>query len=719
MNQFTSLAIVLYLAMLPQHLVVSESLQLVIILPLNGSDNTADPVDGWERGQELLAGAQKAVRTINNSSLLQGYELEVLEINSVRCDSLHYKGTVLPQLINYTVYQQEFDIIGIVGMFCPRTARLVSELANLRKENFNFPLISGSLFPELYDTYKHPNLLHMYNSSLAIMKALADFMNYQHWTRIAIITDKDDTFYSQIAKHFVQFTQTNTTQISISLYLEVHKYFRIPENFEARIVLVSTRLSTARRIICSALEKGHTWPSYAWIFHTHSIDDLFTAPNRCSRLLNESYGIFIIDVYHNSHVYTDSCNTTNPYTNALCKSIQLSALFKNNTLDNPELEFVTFLKNYSQNKPVFDQLTQVLFSSGRVNIVQVNSSMPIIIGWYDSKLGSLTIQNRKLLENDIPSGIRYPFPSVINLTVFYITLTVCFLLVTIDLLLFIYFRKEPEIKATSFSVTIFIFLSCYILIVYLILLALEEQVVKPNTFSTAICIARSWCNNLTLPGPLIMGTILMKMIRIYRIFRPTNLTRIGKCLSDKALTCYILLLQIPNVTTALLWTVIDPYKNTVTYTTKTNFIMVTDVCYSKHLKTWPVLLLCYNIIFAIVLVTVAIKTRNIRKMHFKDTKKVNVYIYLFTLLNTFFLVYWLLTRYTVMNTHSHFILHFGHMVMVVITQLLLFVPKLYPPLKRRVFPKKIYASQSHIKSSVLSLSVITNISWIFPKDNHN
>ena len=51
---------------------------------------------------------------------------------------------------------------------------------------------------------------------------------------------------------------------------------------------------------------------------------------------------------------------------------------------------------------------------------------------------------------------------------------------TIVFILYIYFHKEPEIKATSVTVSLSMFLACYILISYLPLLLAEIR--NPNNF---------------------------------------------------------------------------------------------------------------------------------------------------------------------------------------------------------------------------------------------
>lgn len=691
------------------HLLARESLYFIIILPLNGSNSTI--VDRWERGQELLAGAERAMESINNSGIIHGYELEMLVIDSGACNQPHhnFEAGILPSFVNYTVHQ-EYNIISAIGMFCPQSTKLISGLVNRYKERTNFPVISGSQSPDVYNVELHPNLLHIFSSSISIIKAVVRLMEYQQWRRVGIITDLEDTFYSQTANHFTNFIRMYTT-LSIVSYTQVQSFSKLPKSFNTRVVFVSTDLSTAIQIICDAFHRGFKWPSYAWIFHTHSVGDLMMAHDAlCSSRCLDS--IFILqNEYETSHAHARSeiCNCNNPYANALYESMWISALIMNATTH-------TSLNRTGHsslmNDSMFNQ-TQALFGSTRVDISQILSGEPTIIAHYHPSTEDLIVYNQQIRDNDIPPEVKYRPVLAPLLIVYYVLTAACTVLVTVDIVLFIYLRKEPEIKATSFSITIFMFLSCYMFILYLSLLTLEEHLTVPSKYHNVICFARSWLNVLSIPGSLLIVTILIKMLRIYRIFLTTNFNRAGRFFSNIAVVCYILLLQIPNIIIMLLWSVVDPYHNIIKRARHTNFDLIQNECSSEHLKVWPFLLLGYNFVLSIVLIVVAIKTRKIRKMNFKDTKKVNAFIYLFLFMTVLIIGLWLIARNADMTTYGQIGLFLGHVCMIVIVQGLLFIPKLYPPTKRWILcmdQKKRKQSQVSLNSIISSkLSNATRI----------
>ena len=105
-----------------------------------------------------------------------------------------------------------------------------------------------------------------------------------------------------------------------------------------------------------------------------------------------------------------------------------------------------------------------------------------------------------------------------------------------------------------------------------------------------------------------------------------------------------------------MWTITDPYLATVSETPHTNFRIK---CYSKHIRTWTLLLLSYSILLCIILISVAIKTRKIRKKNFKDTKKVNAFIFVYLYVVSLNLGLFLLGRAIGNPKLSETVLHVG------------------------------------------------------------
>lgn len=190
MSYFSSL---LCAAVLLHHVLAQEALQLVLILPLNCSTAMTE---GWERGSQLLAAAESAVETINqNTHILQNYTLEMSVVNPVTCPPAQNSGeiNILPSLVRST---DQHGLIAAVGVISPGTAKLLTK--QTQRHTLKLPLFIGSLYltPR---TQLPSNQFRMLDSALSIAEAVVSFVEYQHWTKIAVITDLENTYYLHVS----------------------------------------------------------------------------------------------------------------------------------------------------------------------------------------------------------------------------------------------------------------------------------------------------------------------------------------------------------------------------------------------------------------------------------------------------------------------------------------------------------------------------------------
>lgn len=711
-SMFCLYSLLCVLVLFFKHSLALDPLHLLLILPLNSSA-LPGMTDSWERGSEFLAAAEKAVQEINQDpDILRHYTVHVSLINSMMCSPPYYDVSVLPSFVN-TVYDiEQRAVVVAVGMFCPNSAKLLTGIAQHGRgqDRLNFPFFVGSLSPPA-PLRNEANVLprnqfHMLDSSLSVVQAVVSFMKYEKWTRIAVITDIDDTYYSQTAETFVEEIKRHPN-ISVSIYLRIQDIVSLEESFDARVVFVSASLNVSREVILSASNRNWMWPTHAWLFHTHTLEDLSIGIP-----ITHLNGLFLFEVESECGVFKNSrlpCyRTNNTFADILYKSIVLGALVKNMTLLETGLDYITALGRISSlglmDGLAFNKNPHTLFDSG-VSLSQVACGKQVAVGSYSSQLGQgVNITNTSVLNNLIPPSTMYDSHAAIVFVIYYSEITLCSILVTLNLVLYIYYRKQPEVKATSFLISTSMFLCCYLLILYLLLLAARMQDIR---HSDAICILRSWLNVLGIPGSLIVSTVLVKMLRVYSIFRPGSLNRIGKRFSDQAVFCYIILLQIPTIIIGILWNVLDPYKRRTIMILETNFVAVTEECYSDNLSLWPSLLLGYNFMLTTGLVIVAIKTRKIRKTNFKDTKKVNVFVFLYVFLVIFLLSLWVTARNLSLVVYGEVALHIGHTFMVMLVQVLLFAPKLYPPFVRHVWKQRGDGTRP-LKSSTNSLPSTDN-----------
>ena len=150
-----------------------------------------------------------------------------------------------------------------------------------------------------------------------------------------------------------------------------------------------------------------------------------------------------------------------------------------------------------------------------------------------------------------------------------------------------------------------IFLGCYLHIAYTIL-----EFISYNTSVVDVCIVSAWMNGLGLSLPLIMATVLVKMLQVYRIF--TLMKRMKPSVYTKyvAPVIYVLLILSPCLVILTLWTVIDPPHLAMTYVEHPGFVelfkqrrVVWELNRASHIRlvmprvhspVWPLYVLLLN-----------------------------------------------------------------------------------------------------------------------------
>ena len=152
--------------LLSRCLLAQNTLHIVLILPLrNGGNITQEQAcvsNAWERGDELLAAAERAVESINQDpNILQGYRVELRVVNS---DSCYQAESMLPSFVETSIYRNH-DVISTVGMFCPGSAQVVTSLIQTRPNRLHSPFIVGSTAPRISKAPLPSNVLYMFDST--------------------------------------------------------------------------------------------------------------------------------------------------------------------------------------------------------------------------------------------------------------------------------------------------------------------------------------------------------------------------------------------------------------------------------------------------------------------------------------------------------------------------------------------------------------------------
>ena len=133
-----------------------------------------------------------------------------------------------------------------------------------------------------------------------------------------------------------------------------------------------------------------------------------------------------------------------------------------------------------------------------------------------------------------------------------------FAFITIMLIGCIYFCNEPEVKSTSFMLSLLIFLGCYLNLIFLLfLLYFHQPILISEGTLNAICGIFPWISGLGISVALIIATVLVKLARVYHIFNQVTAKPMGKQSSDIVLAGYVLLILLPMIIILMTWMIAD------------------------------------------------------------------------------------------------------------------------------------------------------------------
>ena len=651
-NRAMTSLLFLYLFIFQCYLSLGKS-ESILITALPRSDTKLSA--SWERGEEILPGALAAIEEAELDFPSLNLTLVVANSGLVTRYNCPYSGNVLEVIVNLTRQRRLSDIIGIAGILHPNILAILNR----------FQLPTASLI-HLNDVPHYSNVHYPTASISTLTDAILIFLKEIRPKKIGIITETKQPYLT------ISNQVHGKANITLPLYTQIvnkhHQSFsalvdRVTAS-NIHVILLSVGPSTAIPILCEASIRGLMWPKYAWILHSYQIEDLLQSSEsiikqECS-LQKSLKGIFIFQLTKKVGKLLNGSAGFNPYADILYDSV--GAVIS--SINVPHGSF-TYLNETFRSHP--DASKIFIYQ----NMNDMVSPRPIAI--YDGISHTLAnVSDIAFIDHDLPVVYK-PRTS----TLYLLLPSLCFILNTTLLVLFLYFRKEPNIKSTSVSLSLLIFIGCYFLVGYTFCLILYE------VYRFDLCMASVWFSGTGLSIPLILATILIKMLRVYRIFKAFKILKQNAYTSDSAFLVYTILLLLPNIVLLILWTAIDPYHRINNVIEHTNFITIEIHCYCKSKFIWFALQFCYFFLLSTTVIVVAVKSRKIRYVHFKDTKKVNLFIFLLFILVICTFSYWNVLASSGFYLASVVSLYAGHMLIAFLCQIILFIPKIWPSILKK------------------------------------
>ena len=689
---------------------------------------------GWDKGFELIPAGHLAIKQINNrSDILPGYRLELIDMESEACGI----GIINTGYVNFYrhLVQPNSLVVGVVGLFCSTVTATISPIANHPK--IDYIQVAGSTSPLFRNVTAYPRLYHTVSSSIVFNKAVLGLMDKFSWKRISSIHDSSGVYFLTTADNFVSKVNADSTlklvtRIPTSLP-HISEAFEILKRDGARIVYASLTTPEAANLMCEAYKGGFIWPGCVYIFHERSFQELLESETVCDEreLTAALEGIFLLqyrlhaepddrlvsgwtfEEYHDNYLMrlaelanaTDMQLQDNSYANVLHDEVWAIALALNNSLETLNSINVTLtdyglgqsiitdtiasnLKNISfQGAAGYIKFDSNQEAGSSVNIFQVQGGQPVLVGVYNPNEDNLTINNSIL--STVPADhfevIYELLPQWLMITIFCIC-GLAYILTTIILVLFLYWRNEPEIKATSPYLSLVMFAGCYLLYTATVMRTAHQSfVIKFNAF-TAICNIDIWFRSIGIN--FIFSTLFMRLLRIYHVFRVFRKT--SKLWSDQFLFLGVMLICSGTLIILILWTAVDishlQETHTYIFSAHPPYHRGTRACHSKNLGIWLIAVFAYNGLIILLVIFIAVQTRHIKRRNFKDTKKVNAYIFTVVAIIAFALPLWYIFSYTQVKSElgGHIIFVVAYLSIAVFGQVFLFASKILPLLSTKV-----------------------------------
>ena len=626
--------------------------------------------------------AATTAKEINNCpSLLNGYTLQVKTVSSQFPSSVVEVAEVLRDArVNGET------VIGIIGQAGKSFAHSLLPVP----QNTGIIQIIEPAGMMLDRDKDYPNLLTLLPSLEAHISTALQLLPALNWTNVGVIYSRSDVFYARAAETFVTLSNHSDIPIttkSFEYYNNSHELQQWIEESSLKIFVVMLPKHQLCQLLSTVQRKGWTWPDYAWVvLNEHPLQNT-TSSDLCGSKTDILEDIIFIQLSKestNRKTVDIPCNQTQY--NTISTSLWALALAWNiSAIDGNTSQ--TIIKDYLTTNNFDNILVTPYTSETQTSIIQIQSGISNKVGSFYAKTRELEIN---LTNGELPTAYPapvYPYdlftPHTTALTLTMVVL--CILLTTIVLVLFVYYRKEPEIKASSFSISLCMFVAIYLVLAASFTHLLASGIIYKSLGKYVGCIFPFYCVMLGIDIGL--STLLMKMLRLWRIF--TFIGKTGKVWTDKVMLLFSGAILLIKVLILTIWAILDTLIITdKVFTNSDGNTVLVQQCQSNNTLLWYFLAFGYSGVLAICLIIVAIKTRKIKRNNFKDTKKICIGIYALVYIMIQTVTLWWVLRLSHDFSNSKIILGIGLCVGALIILGVLFGPKILPLIQRKFRPTR-------------------------------
>ena len=640
---------------------------------------------GWDRGLDVIPGGHLATEQINNSSnILPEHELQIIDIKSEACG----RNIINEGLVNFyrELVKNNSCIVGVVGMICSSQTNVFAPLAG--HPSIGYIQNALSVSPAHRNTSEFPYLFHTISSSSAFNKAAIAMMKVFNWRRIGLVHDSLGIYFRNTASDFYARVQQSYAEAEIITRIAVEnshtifpEIFKIVSDQEVRINYWVVSHDQGAFSLCEAYKRRLFWPGYVYIMRFLDLNNLLHASTKTScnkeEILVALEGVFLLEyrlsVEDSTELYSgwsysefrqryveklwqDAENRSdhvqeNIYANNLYDQVWTFALAINaslSTIASVNLSFENydfgnmkritgilkseFKKLSFQGASSWIQFNEQQEVPSFIDIFQFRNGTPVRIGIYDPFTHNVSF-NMEYFPKYIPRDSFDTFNELLPSWLSGLMLTaqiILFCIISVSMVLFILLREKSEIKASSPILSMLIIIGCYLLsIAPIVTVVLRMFVLKNTVLLEFLCSTRFWSESIGLD--LIFATLLLRLLRVHHIFKMSS-QQLSKYWLDKYLFIYALLICTGKVCLLILHVSIDHLRPEIhrEYIPSAipPYYKATLRCTSSAFGLWVFLSLLYSATLLFFVLFLAVQTRHVNKNDFKDTKKVNFFVFL-------------------------------------------------------------------------------------------
>lgn len=722
----------------------------------------------------------------NATSILQDYKLNLVTLQSESCGISFINEGLINPYVSIFDKKNSYNVLGMGGLFCSTVTNAVTsvfsspKVAYLQLAGSTTPVHrSYHHFPWLVHFVSSSSVFN--NAIIAMMRAInwTKISIVYDTSGIFFKTDALD-FLNRAKAAGVDIVTALPLPAAQQGYDNI---FSILTDAKARVIYITAPNSKCALVMCEAYKNQALYPGYVYIFHDKSkadIVDKAKSTNCTTQQLKEAMqGILFINYnltadeetmldsnmtygeFHRSYAsrvkkkqsaLNMSLNTTNSYANVMYDQIWAFALAVQGSLQKIRDEGINLgdiqlhqshfiadtLRNKIRNVSFQGASGYISFNSdieekSLVKIFQVLNNTEVLMGEYYGEFNDSscffkddntslcflknisfppdTFETRTLL---LPQWVS----SSINIIV-----ALCVAITTILLIsLYVILKNQPEVKASSFSLSIIMYIGCYLVFTAALMRNVSRGYkINNSALFTAACNFEIWFGSLGMT--IVFSALLMRLLRIHHIFKTYG--RISRLWRDKNLILCVLTICFGEVVILFTWTVADRIRKTSTITYKPSstppYFEMHSTCNCNSLGAWLSAVFFYNGVLMALAVLMAVQTRKIKLQNFKDTKKTNAFISV-----TCMSVVILLSLRYVMDValhdyvSGHMTACFAFLCVGIYCQLFIFLPLAVVVIRRRRRRRKMTSlislvRQYNTKENQLIVKQMTNQGTLFAK----